>query len=93
MKRHRWNDEKSVTIQQNPNRGGVDFEDCVIALEENRLLDIIDNENYPHQRMYILNIGNYAYVVPFVESESEIFLKTIFPSRKMTKKYLGLKDG
>jgi len=38
--------------------------------------------------MYILNINDYAYLVPFVEKEEEIFLKTIIPSRKATKKYL-----
>jgi len=38
-----------------------------------------------------LDIGNYAYLVPFVETESEIFLKTIIPSRKATRKYLEVK--
>jgi len=40
--------------------------------------------------MYILEIDNYAIVVPSVENENEIFLKTAFPSRKYTKRY-GLK--
>ena len=41
--------------------------------------------------MFIININNYAYLVPFVEDEKEIFLKTIIPSRKATKKYLKKK--
>jgi len=54
-------------------------------------MGIEENPGYPNQRMYILNIEDYAVVVPFVESEEEIFLKTAFPSRKFTSRY-GLKD-
>jgi hypothetical protein len=45
-------------------------------------------DKYPNQKMLIVNINNYAYIVPFVRDEKYIFLKTIIPSRKMTKKYL-----
>jgi len=38
--------------------------------------------------MFIINVENYAYLVPFIESQDVIFLKTIIPSRKATKKYL-----
>ncbi|HAJ78961.1 MAG TPA: hypothetical protein DCO75_04255 [Fibrobacteres bacterium] len=51
----------------------------------------IDNPNeakYSHQRVFIVRISDYVFVVPFVENETEIFLKTIIPNRKMTKKYL-----
>jgi hypothetical protein len=72
----------------NETRGGVGFEECVAAIEDNRILDIVENENYPGQKMYVLEINGYAYVVPFVESDYEIFLKTVFPSRKFAKKYL-----
>jgi len=44
------------------------------------------------QKMFIVEINNYAYLVPFVENEKEIFLKTIIPSRKATKEYLKGKD-
>jgi hypothetical protein len=56
------------------------------------VLDIIQHPNlekYPSQRIFILEIDHYVYLVPFVENEQEIFLKTIIPSRKMKKKYLG----
>ena len=48
-----------------------------------------NSEKYPNQRMFIVNINEYAYLVPFVESQEEIFLKTVIPSRKATKKYIG----
>jgi hypothetical protein len=68
----------------------VSLEDCVVALESGRLLDVVTNPsvNHPDQKMFILNIDNDAYCVPFVESNSEIFLKTVFPSRKFTAIYI-----
>ena len=62
----------------------------VIAINEGRILDILEHPNkekYPEQRLLIVNIDDYAYVVPFEEREGVIRLITIFPSRKMTKKY------
>ncbi len=59
------------------------------------LLDTIEHPNkkkYQNQRIFIVEINDYAYLVPFVEDERIIFLKTIIPSRKMTKKYLGGKS-
>jgi hypothetical protein len=41
------------------------------------------------QRIFIINIDDYAYLVPFIETEEDVFLKTIIPSRKATKLYLG----
>jgi len=60
------------------------------------LLDIVERPNqegYGGQRIFIVNIREYAYLVPFVETEREIFLKTIIPSRKATRKYLGGSRG
>ena len=70
------------------------FERVVQHIESERVLDVIKHPNsskYPNQRMFILEIDNYAYLVPFVENNSEIFLKTIIPSRKATRKYLEVK--
>ena len=53
-------------------------------------MDIYDHPNqerYPGQKVSVVLIEGYAYLVPFVESENEIFLKTIIPSRKATKNY------
>ena len=64
-----------------------------IAIEGGGVLDIVENPstNHPNQKVYILNIEGYAYSVPYVESENEIFLKTLFPSQKYTALYLGKK--
>ncbi len=78
---------------------GVSFDDVVLALETGNLLDDIEHPNkerYPNQDIFIIfiMIKNYVYLVPYVETEKEIFLKTIIPSRKMTKKYKkGTKDA
>lgn len=90
MKPILWNAEKAAAIRGDSGRNGVGFEECVIAIEEGRVLADIANPSpqFPHQRMMVLNINDYAYVVPYVESAENIFLKTIFPSRKHTAKYL-----
>ena len=80
-----WSEEKNVWLKANR---GVSFEDVVIAIENGNLLAVIAHPNqkkYPNQKMFVVEIGNYAYCVPFVEDEEKIFLKTIFPSRKFLK--------
>jgi uncharacterized DUF497 family protein len=72
---------------------GISFEEVISVLERKGPIDIIrhhNDEKYSHQRMYVIEFHNYVYLVPFVEQEQEIFLKTIFPSRKATKKYLDM---
>jgi len=84
----RWNSEKNEWLKRNRN---LCFEDVLIAFEQQKLLVKMEHPNktkYPNQQIFIIDINNYAYLVPYVESESEIFLKTIIPSRVMTKKYL-----
>ncbi len=48
-----------------------------------------DKTKYPNQRVFVVAVDGYAYLVPYVEDNREIFLKTIIPSRKATKQYLG----
>lgn len=70
---------------------GISFEEVEIAINEGGILDIIEVQNtqvHPNQRMYVININDYVYLVPFVRSGDIAFLKTIFPSRKFTKLYL-----
>jgi uncharacterized DUF497 family protein len=88
MKRYNWNENKNNKLKQERN---VSFENVVYAIEHGGLLDTIDNPNdkkYAHQRVFIVRISDYAYIVPFVENEAEIFFKTIIPNRNMTKQYL-----
>jgi len=83
-----WNSEKNSQLIK---ERGISVERVIYHIERNEILDIIEHPNpskYPGQRMFILDIGNYAYLVPFVETETEIFLKTIIPSRKATRKYI-----
>jgi hypothetical protein len=91
MKRYHWNDEKNEQLKKDR---GICFEDVVYFLEQDLLLDSFDNPNqkkYHGQKLYVIDIDGYAYIVPFVESEDSVFLKTIIPSRKATKKYLRKK--
>lgn len=71
---------------------GISFEDVVFALQSAGLLDDLKHPNaekYPNQRMFIVRVENYAWLVSYVETDDELFLKTIIPSRKATKQYLG----
>lgn len=89
MKTYAWNNEKNERLSM---ERSISFERIVYLIENNGLLDVVrhpNTEKYPHQKMFIMDIDGYAYLIPFVESEDEIFLKTIIPSRKATKKYLG----
>ncbi len=70
----------------------ISFEDVILALENGYLLDDIEHPNrekYPNQNIFIIliQIKDYVYLVPYVEDDTSIFLKTIIPSRKMNKKY------
>ena len=86
MKYHDWDEEKNKKLIQ---ERGVSFEMCLAYIEQGGILDIIENRTpYEHQSVYVLEMDEYVYYVPFVEDEEKIFLKTIIPSRKATKKYL-----
>lgn len=86
----RWNQEKERILQSDTTRDGVSFADCVVAIDEGRVLDVLPHPTLSHQRLIILNIEDYAYVVPFViEDDGTWFLKTVFPSRKYTTLYFG----
>ena len=89
MKQINWNPTKNQQIIAGR---GISFEDVVFYLMQGRLLDDIEHQNaekYPHQRVFVINIDGYAYLVPYVENQKEIFIKTVIPSRKATKQYLG----
>ena len=90
MKRYNWNTEKNEILKFERD---VSFEEVVFHIEKGDELDIYQHPNqdkYPNQMVSVVAINNYAYLVPYVEeSEDEVFLKTIIPSRKATKKYIG----
>jgi uncharacterized DUF497 family protein len=87
-----WNAEKNEQLKA---ERGISFEEVVFHIENGDLLDEVDHPNqrlYPHQRMFLVRIGNYAFLVPFVKFDEGIFLKTIIPNRKATRIYLGDTD-
>lgn len=87
MKYFEWSEKKN---QELISKRGISFEMCVIYIKEGFLLDIIENHPpYEHQKVFILNIEEYVYRIPFVEENEKIFLKTMYPSRKDTHKYLS----
>ena len=87
----KWDLKKSAWLKASSERGGVGFEECVVLIEAGQILDSINNpsSNHPDQKAFVLEIGGYAYLVPYVETNEEIFLKTVYPSRKFTAIYLG----
>jgi hypothetical protein len=87
MKYLSWSQEKNELLKAERE---ISFEEIALLIEAGNILGIEENPGHPNQKIYILEIENYAYIVPFVESENEIFLKTAFPSRKYTKRF-GLK--
>jgi uncharacterized DUF497 family protein len=84
-----WNPSKNEWLRA---VRGIAFEDVLLHIQGEDLLDVIAHANadrYPGQRIMVVKIEDYVWLVPFVESEGRIFLKTIIPSRKMTRRYLG----
>ena len=84
----RWDNEKNELLKKNR---GVCFEQVVLLMERGEVLDTIEHPNqerYPGQKIAVVMIDTYAYLVPYVDNNEEIFLKTIIPSRKATNKYV-----
>jgi uncharacterized DUF497 family protein len=75
-----WDNEKNEWLIKERQ---ISFEEVVFFIERGQLLDIVEHPNqekYAGQRVFVLEINDYAYLVPFVESENEVYLKTIIPS-------------
>ena len=87
----KWDLKKSNWLKNNPERGCIGFEECVVLIEAGQILDNIGNpsNNHADQQAFVLNINDYVYLVPYVENDNEIFIKTLYPSRKFTAIYLG----
>ncbi|MEN8254468.1 MAG: hypothetical protein ABFR33_03255 [Verrucomicrobiota bacterium] len=88
MSRIDWNDEKNEWLGRTR---GLCFEDVLVCIQNGGVLDVVrhpDRERYPRQNIIVLNVGGYAWLVPYVKSKGVRFLKTAIPSRKATKEYL-----
>jgi len=79
-----WSPEKNEILKRTR---GISFEEIAQLINADKMLAVEDNLGHPHQKMYVFEIHNYAVVVPFVETEDEIFLKTAYPSRKFSRRY------
>ena len=90
-----WSDEKNRQLKRTR---GISFEEIVLCIHEGKVVTVLEHPNrarYPNQYLYLVEHKKYIYVVPFVENESaeEIVLKTIYPSRHYTKRYLERRDA
>lgn len=93
MKTFRWNTEKNELLAKSR---GITFEEIVQKISSGSKVietDHPDKRKYPNQKIMIVDVEGYAYLVPYVRDKDEYFLKTIIPSRKATKKYLGGSDA
>ena len=89
VKRFNWNSEKNEQLRA---ERGICFEEVLFHIENGDVLDILEHPNkerYERQRIFVVAVDEYVHLVPFVEDDEEVFLKTIIPSRKATKRYLG----
>lgn len=84
-----WNEGKNELLKKTR---GVSFEEVRKILKLKHILADIPHHNqvqYPHQRIFILKLHGYVYAVPYVKTKGGIFLKTIYPNRKLNTKYRG----
>lgn len=89
MKFFTWNEAKNEKLKV---ERGIGFEEVVFLIGKGDLLDVLEHPNqqrYRGQRIFVVRRGDYVYLVPFLEDDREVFLKTIIPSRKATMQYLG----
>jgi len=83
-----WSTDKNERLKK---QRDITFEEIVFHILHDGLLDVLkhpNKEKYPGQRIFVVDVEGYVYFVPFVETEESVFLKTIIPSRKMTKKHI-----
>ena len=87
MKFFDWSEKKNEWLRR---ERGMSFERVVVAIENNQLLDVLEHPNqekYAGQRIFVVDMDDYVFLVPFLEKEDRIFMKTIIPSRKAVSKY------
>ena len=88
----RWDPDKNEQLMQ---ERGVSFEQITVAVENGDLIQVVQHPNgakYPRQKIMIVGIDGYAFLVPFVEEADYFFLKTIIPSRKATRDFIARKE-
>lgn len=89
MKPFRWPPDKNELLKH---ERGVSFEEITVAVEAGGLLEIVPHQNptkYPRQKIMVVEVAGYAFLVLFIEEEDHFFLKTIIPSRKATRDFIA----
>ena len=84
---YEFSDEKNAKLLQ---ERGIGFEDIIAILDTKGYSAVIDHPNpgkYPKQQIYVVEVNGYIYLVPFEKQDNKAFLKTIYPSRRMTRLY------
>ncbi len=92
MKIYAWNSEKNQRLIE---ERGISFEEVVVNIHLGNEVDVFDHPNqkrYPGQKISVVLIEGYAYLVPYVENDVQLFLKTIIPSRQATRLDAGDSD-
>lgn len=87
LKSYNWNTDKNRLLIE---ERGISFERIVFEISEGNEVAVLmhpNQDNYPGQMISVVKVDDYFYLVPFVETEFEIFLKTIIPSRKAARQY------
>lgn len=87
MKLINYNHDKSELLKT---IRGVSFKEVAEMVIKGDIFEVVNNPGYPNQMAFILKINGYFWVCPFVENDVEIFLKTLYPSRKANKLYKGV---
>jgi hypothetical protein len=76
----RWDQRKNDWLKRTR---GVSFEEIIEAV----LIGVQENPSRPNQNIFLFKLNGYIWIVPYVKRDNEIFLKTLYPSRKFTKKW------
>ncbi len=87
-----WNPKKNNQLKK---KRGISFEEIIFHLSQGDLWKVADHPNqekYPGQKIYFVVVDEYVYLIPHLKSESEVYLKTIIPSRKATQEYKNEKN-
>ena len=82
-----WNEDKSAKLKA---ERGISFDEIAVLILEKKYLDVVKHPKRSGQWMFVMPIDGYVHVVPFVfDSEGNVFLKTVFPSRKFHERLGG----
>ena len=82
-----WDEEKNIKLKLERN---ISFETVSEIILNKNYIDILENPSRTEQNIFVVEINDYIHAVPFIiDKNSNIFLKTAYPSRKLNRKYRG----